>query len=194
MDQEAGEEDDEGVVDKDQLVGLQAKEQWEKTGGGDTFAGPVNFDLSDNSETEGEENDFYIDDSEPADLKGLMVVYDEETLFQYKHKDSDPLEFEPNNNNNDEFDFKFEEEEDELEFNYEPGISLASLATCACPCLRHHETGHCQQLYVLLARQNILSESLCYWLSHLTFFHLLYISMYTSENSPVHLRLSPEHT
>ena len=160
MDQEAGEEDDEGVVDKDQLVGLQAKEQWEKTGGGDTFAGPVNFDLSDNSETEGEENDFYIDDSEPADLKGLMVVYDEETLFQYKHKDSDPLEFEPNNNNNDEFDFKFEEEEDELEFNYEPGISLASLATCACPCLRHHETGHCQQLYVLLACQNMLSDSL----------------------------------
>ena len=194
MDQEAGEEDDEGVVDKDQLVGLEAKvsKQWEKTG--DTFAGPVNFDLSDNSETEGEENDFYIDDSEPADLKGLMVVYDEETLFQYKHKDNELLEFEPNNNN-DEFGFKFEEEEDELEFNYEPGISLASLATCACPCLRHHETGHCQQLYVLLARQNMLSESLCHWLSHLTIFSFTaFIYQYTSENSPRHLRLSPEYT
>ena len=141
MDQEAGDEEDEGVVNGDQLVGFEAKvgRQWDENG--EIPAGPVNCDLSENlSETEGEENDFYIDDSEPADLEGLMVVYDdEETLFQYKHKDNDrglQLDDDP--------DFNFEEDEEaELEFNYEPGISLASLSTCACPCLRHHETGHC---------------------------------------------------
>ena len=91
MDQEAGDEEDEGVavVDEDQLVGFEAKVggQWDKNG--DIIASHVNFDLSENlSETEGEENDFYIDDSEPADLEGLMVVYDdEETMLQYKHKD-----------------------------------------------------------------------------------------------------------
>ena len=138
MDQEVGDEDDEGVVDRDQLVGLEDKN-------GKTFTDHVNCDLSDNSETEGEENDFYIDDSEPADLEGLRVVYDEEALFQYKHKDND-LEFEPNTDYYDELEFKFEDEETELEFSYEPGISLASLATCACPCLRHHETGHCHQI------------------------------------------------
>ena len=140
---EVGDEEDEGVavVNEDQLVGFEAKVggQWDKNG--DIIASHVNFDLSENlSETEGEENDFYIDDSEPADLEGLMVVYDdEETLFQYKHKDNDRgLQLEDN------LDFNFEDDEEaELEFNYEPGISLASLATCACPCLRHHETGHC---------------------------------------------------
>ena len=138
MDQEVGDEDDEGVVDQDQLVGLlEAKvgEEWDEKGHG-------NCDLSDG---EGEENDFYIDDSEPADLEGLRVVYDEETLFQYKHKDNE-LEFEPNKDYYNELDFNFEDEETELEFSYEPGISLASLATCACPCLRHHETGHCHQI------------------------------------------------
>ena len=145
MDQEVGDEDDEGVVDRDQLVGLEAKvgRLWDKNG--ETFADHVDCDLSDNSETEGEENDFYIDDSEPADLEGLRVVYDEESLFQYKHKDND-LEFEPNKDYYDELEFKFEDEETELEFSYEPGISLASLATCACPCLRHHETGYCPQI------------------------------------------------
>ena len=135
MDQEAGDEEDEEVVDEDELeVDLEAKEQWDRNG--ETFGDPVNCDLlSDNSETEG---DFYIDDCEPADLEGLRVVYNEETLFQYKHKDDD-LE-----NDEEEVDFKFEDEDTELEFNYEPGISLASLATCACPCLRHHETGHYQ--------------------------------------------------
>ena len=137
MDQEAGDEDDEEVVEEDQLG-----RQWDNNG--ETCASQLNCDLSDNSETEGEENDFYIDDSEPADLKGLMVVYDEETMFQYKYKDNE-LEFEPNKDNSgDKLDFKFEEEEAELEFSYEPGISLASLATCACPCLRHHETGYSQ--------------------------------------------------
>jgi len=58
------------------------------------------------------------------------------TLLQYKHKDygDDLLESEKNNN---ELDLNFEEEDSELEFNYEPGIALASLATCACPCLPH---------------------------------------------------------
>ena len=56
------------------------------------------------------------------------------------------LEFEPNKDYYDELEFKFEDEETELEFSYEPGISLASLATCACPCLRHHETGYCLQI------------------------------------------------
>ena len=128
--------DQKEVSDEDQ-------DQDQKDGG--TFVRPVNCDLSDLSDTEGNETDFYIDDSEPADLEGLMVVFDDEkTLLQYKHKDygDDLLESEKNNN---ELDFTFEEEDSELEFNYEPGISLASLATCACPCLHHHETGHCQQ-------------------------------------------------
>ena len=138
MDQEdlkTGEQDEEAAVEEIEMG--QAVDI------GDTFASPVNCDLSDNSETEGNETDFYIDDSEPADLEGLMVVFDEEeTLLQYKHKDNgdDLLESEKN-----ELDFNFEEEDSELEFNYEPGISLASLATCACPCLHHHETGYCQQ-------------------------------------------------
>ena len=138
MDQEVGDEDDEEVVEEDQLG-----RQWDNNG--ETCASQLNCDLSDNSEAEGEENDFYIDDSEPADLEGLRVVYDEESLFQYKHKDND-LEFEPNKDYYDELEFKFEDEETELEFSYEPGISLASLATCACPCLRHHETGYCHQI------------------------------------------------
>ena len=141
LDQEdlkAGEQDEAAVA-------VEEIEMGQAVDIGDTFASPVNSDLSDNSETEGNETDFYIDDSEPADLEGLMVVFDEEeTLLQYKHKDhgDDLLESEKNNN---ELDFNFEEEDSELEFNYEPGISLASLATCACPCLHHHETGHCQQ-------------------------------------------------
>ena len=140
MDQEdlkAGEQDEEAAVEE--------IEMGQEVNNGGIFVRPVNCDLSDNSETEGNETDFYIDDSEPADLEGLMVVFDEEeTLLQYKHKDygDDLLESEKNNN---ELDFTFEEEDSELEFNYEPGISLASLATCACPCLHHHETGHCQQ-------------------------------------------------
>ena len=135
MDQEdlkAGEQDEEAAVEE--------IEMGQEANNGGIFVRPVNCDLSD---TEGNETDFYIDDSEPADLEGLMVVFDEEeTLLQYKHKDygDDLLESEKN-----ELDFNFEEEDSELEFNYEPGISLASLATCACPCLRHHETGHCQQ-------------------------------------------------
>ena len=131
MDQEAGEEEDDEVEvgQEDQLDGFaeNVSSQWNNNG-------DVNWDLSDTSEAG--ENDFYIDDSEPADLEGLMVVYDE---FQYKDKDND-LQSELNDDN--EVDFNFEESE--LEFSYEPGISLASLATCACPCLRHHETGHCQ--------------------------------------------------
>jgi len=136
MDQEdlkAGEQDEEAAVEE--------IEMGQEVNNGGIFARPVNCDLSDNSDTEGNETDFYIDDSEPADLEGLMVVYDEEeTLLQYKHKDygDDLLESEKNNT---ELDFNFEEEDSELEFNYEPGISLASLATCACPCLHHHETG-----------------------------------------------------
>ena len=137
MDQEdlkAGEQDEEAAVEE--------IEMGQEVNNGGIFVRPVNCDLSD---TEGNETDFYIDDSEPADLEGLMVVFDEEeTLLQYKHKDygDDLLKSEKNNN---ELDFTFEEEDSELEFNYEPGISLASLATCACPCLHHHETGHCQQ-------------------------------------------------
>ena len=112
---------------EDQLDGFaeNVSSQWNNNG-------DVNWDLSDTSEAG--ENDFYIDDSEPADLEGLMVVYDE---VQYKDND---LQFEVNDDNKVDFNF----EESELEFSYEPGISLASLATCACPCLRHHETGHCQ--------------------------------------------------
>ena len=138
MDQEdlkAGEQDEEAAVEE--------IEMGQEVNNGGTFVRPVNCDLSDNSDTEGNETDFYIDDSEPADLEGLMVVFDEEeTLLQYKHKDygDDILKSEKN-----ELDFNFEEEDSELEFNYEPGISLASLATCACPCLHHHETGHRQQ-------------------------------------------------
>ena len=132
MDQEAGEEEDGEVAvgQEDQLDGFpeNVSSQWNNNG-------DVNWDLSDTSEAG--ENDFYIDDSEPADLEGLMVVYHE---FQYKDKDND-LQSELNDDN--EVDFNFEESE--LEFSYEPGISLASLATCACPCLRHHETGHCQK-------------------------------------------------
>ena len=131
MDQEAGEEEDGEVAvgQEDQLDGFpeNVSSQWNNNG-------DVNWDLSDTSEAG--ENDFYIDDSEPADLEGLMVVYEQ---FQYKDKDND-LQSELNDDN--EVDFNFEESE--LEFSYEPGISLASLATCACPCLRHHETGHCQ--------------------------------------------------
>ena len=140
LDQEdlkAGEQDEAAVA-------VEEIEMGQAVDIGDTFASPVNSDLSDNSETEGNETDFYIDDSEPADLEGLMVVFDEEeTLLQYKHKSygDDLLESEKNNN---ELEFNFEEEDSELEFNYEPGISLASLATCACPCLHHHETGHFQ--------------------------------------------------
>ena len=140
MDQEdlkAGEQDEEAAVEE--------IEMGQEVNNGGIFVRPVNCDLSDLSDTEGNETDFYIDDSEPADLEGLMVVFDEEeTLLQYKHKSygDDLLESEKNNN---ELDFNFEEEDSELEFNYEPGISLASLATCACPCLHHHETGHCQQ-------------------------------------------------
>ena len=129
--------------EQDEEVAAEEIEMGQKVNNGDTFASPVNCDLSDNSEIEGDETDFYIDDSEPADLEGLMVAFDEEeTLLRYKHKDygDDLLECEKN-----ELDFNFEEEDSELEFNYEPGISLASLATCACPCLHHHETGHCQQ-------------------------------------------------
>ena len=37
-------------------------------------ATPLNCDLSDNSEAELGGNDFYIEDSEPADLEGLMVA------------------------------------------------------------------------------------------------------------------------
>ena len=129
MDQEAGEEEDGEVAvgQEDQLDGFaeNVRSQWNNNG-------DVNWDLSDTSEAG--ENDFYIDDSEPADLEGLMVVYEQ---FQYKDND---LQSELNDDN--EVDFNFEETE--LEFSYEPGISLASLATCACPCLRHHETGHCQ--------------------------------------------------
>ena len=138
MDQEdlkAGEQDEEAAVEE--------IEMGQEVNNGGIFVRPVNCDLSDLSDTEGNETDFYIDDSEPADLEGLMVVFDEEeTLLQYKHKDygENLLESEKN-----ELDFNFEEEDSELEFNYEPGISLASLATCACPCLHHHETGHCQQ-------------------------------------------------
>ena len=135
--QKTGEQDEAAVAVEEIEIGQEVNN-------GNIFASPVNCDLSDNSETEGDETDFYIDDSEPADLEGLMVVFDEEeeTLLQYKHKDygDDLLESEKN-----ELDFNFEEEDSELEFNYEPGISLASLATCACPCLHHHETGHCQQ-------------------------------------------------
>ena len=140
LDQEdlkAGEQDEEAAVEE--------IEMGQEVNNGGIFVRPVNCDLSDLSDTEGNETDFYIDDSEPADLEGLMVVFDEEeTLLQYKHKDygDDLLESEKNNT---ELDFNFEEEDSELEFNYEPGISLASLATCACPCLHHHETGHCQQ-------------------------------------------------
>ena len=112
--------------------------------------GDVNWDLSDTSEAG--ENDFYIDDSEPADLEGLMVVYEQ---FQYKDKDND-LQSELNDDS--EVDFNFEETE--LEFSYEPGISLASLATCACPCLRHHETGHCQNCILDFN----LHQSLASWL------------------------------
>ena len=139
MDQEdlkAGEQDEEAAIEE--------IEMGQEVNNGGIFVRPVNCDLSDLSDTEGNETDFYIDDSEPADLEGLMVVFDEEeTLLQYKHKDygDDLLESEKNNN---ELDFNFEEEDSELEFNYEPGISLASLATCACPCLHHHETGHFQ--------------------------------------------------
>ena len=160
MDQEEGSDEDQEATDKNQVQEDPKNQEDQKAGeqdeeevaveeiepevhSGDIFVRPVNCDLSDNSETEGDETDFYIDDSEPADLEGLMVVYDdEETLVQYKHKDygDDLLESEKN-----ELDFNFEEEDSELEFNYEPGISLASLATCACPCLHHHETGHCQQ-------------------------------------------------
>ena len=162
MDQEEGSDEDQEAKDKNQVQEDPKNQEDQKAGeqdeeevaveeiepevhSGDIFVRPVNCDLSDNSETEGDETDFYIDDSEPADLEGLMVVYDdEETLVQYKNKDygDDLLESEKNNN---EPDFNFEEEDSELEFNYEPGISLASLATCACPCLHHHETGHCQQ-------------------------------------------------
>ena len=140
LDQEdlkAGEQDEEAAVEE--------IEMGQEVNNGGIFVRPVNCDLSDLSDTEENETDFYIDDSEPADLEGLMVVFDEEeTLLQYKHKDygDDLLESEKNNN---ELDFTFEEEDSELEFNYEPGISLASLATCACPCLHHHETGRCQQ-------------------------------------------------
>ena len=140
LDQEdlkAGEQDEEAAVEE--------IEMGQEVNNGGIFVRPVNCDLSDLSDTEGNETDFYIDDSEPADLEGLMVVFDEEeTLLQYKHKSygDDLLESEKNNT---ELDFNFEEEDSELEFNYEPGISLASLATCACPCLHHHETGHCQQ-------------------------------------------------
>ena len=139
MDQEdlkAGEQDEEAAVEE--------IEMGQEVNNGGIFVRPVNCDLSDLSDTEGNETDFYIDDSEPADLEGLMVVFDEEeTLLQYKHKDygDDLLESEKNNT---ELEFNFEEEDSELEFNYEPGISLASLATCACPCLHHHETGHFQ--------------------------------------------------
>ena len=140
LDQEdlkAGEQDEEAAVEE--------IEMGQEVNNGGIFVRPVNCDLSDLSDTEGNETDFYIDDSEPADLEGLMVVFDEEeTLLQYKHKSygDDLLESEKNNT---ELDFNFEEGDSELEFNYEPGISLASLATCACPCLHHHETGHCQQ-------------------------------------------------
>ena len=139
LDQEdlkAGEQDEEAAVEE--------IEMGQEVNNGGIFVRPVNCDLSDLSDTEGHETDFYIDDSEPADLEGLMVVFDEEeTLLQYKHKSygDDLLESEKNNNK---LDFNFEEEDSELEFNYEPGISLASLATCACPCLHHHETGHFQ--------------------------------------------------
>ena len=142
MDQEdlkAGEQDEEAAVEE--------IEMGQEVNNGGIFVRPVNCDLSDLSDTEENETDFYIDDSEPADLEGLMVAFDEEeTLLQYKHKDygDDLLESEKNNT---ELEFNFEEEDSELEFNYEPGISLASLATCACPCLHHHETGHCQQSF-----------------------------------------------
>ena len=139
LDQEdlkAGEQDEEAAVEE--------IEMGQEVNNGGIFVRPVNCDLSDISDTEGNETDFYIDDSEPADLEGLMVVFDEEeTLLQYKHKSygDDLLESEKSNNK---LDFNFEEEDSELEFNYEPGISLASLATCACPCLHHHETGYFQ--------------------------------------------------
>ena len=80
LDQEdlkAGEQDEEAAVEE--------IEMGQEANNGGIFVRPVNCDLSD---TEGNETDFYIDDSEPADLEGLMVAFDdEETLLRYKHKD-----------------------------------------------------------------------------------------------------------